>query len=195
MPNPVISVPAGEPIHITDAEFRALVTIPACPQADPTHEVLPVQVQTTAAWDAAVSAAPGDHGMLDGMVWSRNPDFLLEGVPLHSGRTYTLRYGFYCQVRTTEAHGGHVMWEEVDVVTTGEYQPQASDASLHHNHYHLQELVDAILRLHNDHDHFDANTPIALAFANHLAMITRLQARVAALENAQGQVVGNGEDE
>ena len=194
MPNPVISVTAGEPIHITDAQFLALHTIPPCPENDPAHEVMPDQVYTSVAWDTAVSAAPGDHGMLDGMVWSRNPTFVLEGVPLHTGRTYTFRYGFYCQVRATEAHGGHVIWREVDVVTTGEYQPSASDVALHHNHHHIEELANAILRLHNDHHHLHANSPESLAFAGQLAMIQRLQARVAALENAQGQVVGDGSD-
>lgn len=42
------------------------------------------------------------------------------------------------------------------------------------------------------HHHMHADTPETLAIAEHTAQIQRLSARLAALENAAGQVVGDG---
>lgn len=175
-PAPMIKeIPAGEFVVLTHQDMVDGRTPPPCPAGLASHTVIP------GLW------GPPNLGLVDGMTIQLPHNPVVEGVPMFAGRTYAGIMSWRCEYLDDngEKQQTHSQNLPLNLVTTGSHQSHAHNAHLHHDHPDPPHQ-------HNHH-HLHADTPETLAIAAHTAELTRLAARVAALENASGQVASDSE--
>ena len=123
---------------------------------------------------------------------------LLDGLVLGGGKIYgtPVSTGIYLvnlRARCSNVLGSvQIVETEVDLVVTGR-DYMAGDEHLRHAHAGQANLVAVLMNVLNSHHHMHADTEETKALARHTNRLNRLAARVSALENARGQVVGDGE--